>query len=74
MLYKINIAIVSDFANLIKQLHKHTKAKSRRFKPIELPAKPHLYWYLRRYQDRIFNYSIVGFAVSVFLILLIKNL
>lgn len=74
MINKINIATISGFVTSIKQLHKQPPAKSRRFKSVQLPARPHLYWFLRRYQARIFNYTIVGFTVSVFLILLIKNL
>lgn len=73
MINKINIATISGFVTSIKQLHKQPPAKSRRFKPLELPVKPHLYWYLRRYQNRIIDFSIVGFTVATFLILLIKN-
>lgn len=77
MLYKIKVAIISDFAELIRQTiksHKKTNfARSHRFKPVQLPARPHLYWFLRRYQNRIIDFSIIGFTVATFLILIIKN-
>ncbi|MBX3045098.1 MAG: hypothetical protein KIT33_15910 [Candidatus Kapabacteria bacterium] len=69
---KIDLA-EQGFGTLLEKV-KHLKlSRTPAFKPVALPIRPHLYWYIFRNEKRFIELGIIGMATLAFIILLIKN-